>query len=233
MPARPRLRSWGFALLGAAGSVLPVAGQARLEVAPYVGLYWPTSVLGSDSGRTVKQQTSVIKGARVTLWLSGPLGIEGTIGYAPSSLFSNFLYFYGPVYPAHVLTASAKAVLRLTPQGARATLHVAGGVSLVDHGGDAYPPTDYSGPTTFYGGIASVGGVIKLARWVGLRFDAEDFVYAAHLGPCTRSGPGRGSVCDVYGENAGISTAGSTLQNDLVLSVGIVLACCPSGSPSQ
>jgi hypothetical protein len=212
-----------FVLLGVACGVPgSVAAQAQVEFAPYVGLYRPTSILASDSGYTVKQQSSVTLGMRVTKWWPGRVGVEATIGSAPSSLVSNFVYFGGPVYSADVLTVSAKALLRLTPATARATLHVGGGVSLVAHGGDAYPPTDYSGPTTFFGGIASVGGVIKLARWVGLRFDAEDFVYAAHLGPCTRTGPGRGSVCDVYGERAGRST-GSRLQNDLVLSLGFAL----------
>lgn len=222
MSTRLRVCSFGFALLGAACGVLgTVSAQTHLELTPYVGLYRPTSILASDSGNTVKQQSSVSLGIRVTKWWQGRLGIEGTIGSAPSSLVSNFAYFGGPVYSAQVLTVSVKALVRLTPPAARATLHVGGGVSLVDHSGAAYP-TWYTGPRTFFGGIASAGAVINLARWVALRFDAEDFVYAAHLGPCTRTGPGVGSVCDVYSENAGRST-GSRLQNDVELSLGFAL----------
>src|SRR5690242_3273256 len=81
----------------------------------------------------------------------------------------------------------------------------------------------YSGPRTFLGVIANLGGVIKLAGPVGLRFDAEDFVYLAHLGPCTRTGPGSGSVCDVFGNAAG-RTTGSRLQDDIVPSLGLALA---------
>jgi hypothetical protein len=87
---------------------------------------------------------------------------------------------------------------------------------------DAYPSW-YSGPTTFLGGIASLGGGVKLGRWLGMRIDGEDFVYSAHLGPCTRTGPGVGSVCDVYSETAGRPPTGSRLQNDLVLSLGVSL----------
>jgi hypothetical protein len=240
MPAYLRARSSGFALLGAACGLLPVAAQAQWEVVvPYVGLYRPTTILASASGAplggggarvdTVKQQGSVTLGMRVTLWGPGRLGIEGTVGSAPSSLWSSYPYRGGPVYSADVLTVSAKALLRLTPPAARAALRVGAGVGLVGHGGDAYPQW-YTGPRTFLSGIASIGGVITVAPWVGLRFDAEDFVYAAHLGPCTRTGPGSGSVCDVYSENAGRST-GSRLQHDLVLSLGFAFTSSRTARP--
>src|SRR5437667_1119405 len=37
----------------------------------------------------------------------------------------------------------------------------------------------------FVGGIANAGAAVKPVGWLRLRFDAEDFVYFAHLGPCT------------------------------------------------
>jgi hypothetical protein len=82
------------------------------------------------------------------------------------------------------------------------------------------------------GGIASLGEGVKLGRWLGMRIDAEDFVYSAHLGPCTRMGPGGGSVCDVYSEGPNRST-GSRLQNDLVLSVGFSLNLTEQNRPAN
>jgi len=97
-------------------------------------------------------------------------------------------------------------------------------VGLVDHGGGAWnSDQSYHGPKMFVGGIANAGAAVKPVGWLRLRFDAEDFVYFAHLGPCTRSGPGSGGVCDVFGEWAA-RTTGARLQNDLVLSVGIAFA---------
>ncbi len=229
MPARLRVRSSGFALLGAACGVLPVAGQVQLEVAPYVGLYWPTSSLATGGGgASVKHQTALIKGWRVTLWGPGRLGIEGAVGSAPSDLWTSLA---GITYPAFVRTNSVKARLRVTPAAGRTALQVGGGVGWVHHRGYAYLPW-YVGPWTFVGGIANVGAVIRLVRWVGVRFDVEDFVYSAYLGACTRSG-GANGVCDVDAGSTPTASTGSTLQNDLVLSVGIALACCPSGSRSQ
>ena len=203
----------------------PAAGQADIGVVPYIGLYWPTNALGSGGGdTTVKHRISPKWGLRVTVL--GRWGVEGTIGYTRSSLVSS----YEGAFPAHVWTVSATVLHRLTPRDARVTRYVGGGLSLIGHGGDAYPPSDYRGPKTFVGGIASAGEVIKLARWMEVRFDAEDVVYLAHLGPCTRTGPGSGSVCDVFSENAA-RTTNSRLQNDLVLSLAVALVS--AGRPTS
>ncbi len=237
MPAPSRLRSCGFALLGVACSLPPLAAQTQWE--PYIGLYWPTNILASDSGRTVKHQSSVTLGLRVIKWWPSRWGFEVTLGYAPSSLMTTYATDNGsPAYSAHVLTVSAQALRRLTPIAARATLHVGAGVSLVGHGGgSAYPAwPDYMGPRTFVGGIVSLGGGINLNSWLGLRFDAEDYVYSAHIGPCGISELGFG-VCDVHGGHTLESTS-SRLQDDLVLSLGFSMNLCskttpcgPSGSP--
>ncbi len=226
----PRLlvRSTMLALLGAACGVPPLAGQAELEVATYEGLYWPTSSLATGAGGAiVKHQSSRITGWRVTLW-AGRVGIEGTTGSAPSDLWSSS--YGGVTYPAFVRTNSIKARLRVTPPAARAAVQVGGGVGWVRHHGYAFDQAWYLGPWNFTGGIANVGALIKLVRWVGVRFEVEDFVYSSHLGGCTRYLPL--GVCDVHGgdPNAPLASTGSTLQHDLVLSLGIAFVCCRSGS---
>src|SRR5437764_4202200 len=103
------MRSTVFLLLGVASGMPRAArAQTQLEFAPYLGLYWPTSILASGGGETLKQQRSVTLGMRVTKWWPGRLGVEGTVGYAPSPLWSSQ---YGFTFPAHVLTVSAKAFL--------------------------------------------------------------------------------------------------------------------------
>ena len=172
------MRSTVFLLLGVASGMPRAArAQTQLEFAPYLGLYWPTSILASGGGETLKQQRSVTLGMRVTKWWPGRLGVEGTVGYAPSPLWSSQ---YGFTFPAHVLTVSAKAFLRVTSPAAWAALHVGGGVGLVGHGGDAYRPW-YVGPKTFVGGVANARAVMKLARWVALQLDAEDLLRAVAM----------------------------------------------------
>jgi len=180
-------------------------------------------MLGSGGGVTLKQQRSSTLGIRVTKWWRGRLGLEGTLGYAPSRLRSSQ---YGFGYPAHVLTVSAKALLQVTPPADRASLHVGGGVGFIGHGGDAYPPW-YVGPAAFLGGIANGGASIKLTRWMAVRFDAEDFVYSARVGGCTRTGASQPGACDIWNTYllTGIiaTPTGSVVQNDLVLSLGLAL----------
>ena len=215
------MRSTVFLLLGVASGMPRAArAQTQLEFAPYLGLYWPTSILASGGGETLKQQRSVTLGMRVTKWWPGRLGVEGTVGYAPSPLWSSQ---YGFTFPAHVLTVSGKAFLRVTSPAAWAALHVGGGVGLVGHGGDAYRPW-YVGPKTFVGGVANARAVMKLARWVALQLDAEDFVYSARIGRCTRTKGGNDGVCDLWNATlAAGGPTGSTRQSDLVLSLGFAL----------
>lgn len=80
----------------------------------------------------LQQQTSLTVGTRVTVSWPGRLGIEGTVGYVPSSLWRSD---YGFAYPGHVLTVSATALLRVTGPAARTAFHVGAGVSVVGRGG--------------------------------------------------------------------------------------------------
>ncbi len=205
----------GFAFLPRAAMT-----QVQLDIVPYVGLYRPTSILASGLGVTLRQQKSIALGMRITKWWSRRLGIEGTVGYAPSPLWSSQ---YGLTYPAHVLSISAKALLRATPPAARTLVHVGGGVSLISHGGDAYQPW-YVGSTTSVAGTATVGAGIRLAQWVAVRLDAEDFVYTTRPGRCTRTG--EGAACAIW-DAASLTgrpfPTNSTLQSDVVVSFGIAL----------
>src|SRR5260370_758803 len=220
--ARRRIRSTALVLLGVAGGMPRAAvAQTPLEFDLYVGRYRPTSILASGVGVTLKQQGGITVGMRMTKWWSARLGIEGTVGNAPSALWSSL---HGLTYPAQVLTASAKALLRVTPSAARATLHVGGGVGCISHSGDAYP-TWYVGPTTFLSGIANLGAAINATLWFVFRLDAEDFVYAAHVGDCTRTRSE--SVCDIWtvAVLTGVTATptSSVVQHDFVLSLGFAL----------
>ena len=190
-----------------------VTAQSQIEVAPYVGLYLPTNSLASGLDGTVKQQSSVTLGMRVTRWWPGRRGFEVSVGYATSSVLNR-----GSSLPAHVLTISAKVLWRVTPPAARAGLHVGGGVGIVGRGGPAYSDANFLGSRASFGGTAVVGGVIKLASSLQWRFDAEDFVYFGYL-TCQRTGAG-GGVC-------GGQASGPTplrLQNDVVLAFGFTLS---------
>ena len=237
-------RSRGYshlALLSVALLLHAVTAHAQIEIAPYVGAYRPTSILGSGAGVAVKQQRSIALGIRVTHWWPGRLGIEGTLGYAPSRL-NGLCTQSPPCEPpsnpvsgirgnetAHVITASVDGLLRVTPPRSRVGLHVGAGLGLVTHGGFAYPDW-YAGPTTFVSAIVKLGASINLTRRVAVRLDAEDFVFPAHVGRCFRTGAGGGVVCDLWdavalGPLSGLKVlpTPAVVQNDLVLSLALTV----------
>ena len=219
---------FGLALLSVAvGLVHAETAHAQVEIAPYVGVYRPTSILGSGAGVTLQHRPSIVLGLRATHWWPGRLGIEGTLGYTPSPLKGT--QDPSPV-SANIFAASAQGLLRVTSAPARVGLYTGAGVGLANHGGFAYPSW-YDGPTTFFGGVVNVGAAIRLTGRLTLRFNAEDFIYSAHVGGCTRTGAPGGGACDIW--NAGelgsvgggfkVTPTASVVQNDLVLSVGFAL----------
>jgi hypothetical protein len=209
------------ALLGALAA--PPSGaraQLQLDVSPYAGLYFPTASLTSTD--KLKQESSPTLGARITVWLVGRVGIEGTVNYAlsdvtPTQSTSGFT-FPGPS-SAHVIARSVQALLRLNPSG-NAIWHVGGGVGGVGYRGDAYNGAKLADPylqaihQTFSSAVVSAGTTIKPGRIMALRLDAEDYIFRAHF-QC-RSTNGGSGICFA---SPGVSTP--KLQNDLVLSLAL------------
>ena len=226
------MRSTGIVLLAIALGIPPaVTAQAQREFAPYLGSYRPTSIIGIGDGSfpsggsvrdTVGRLNSTARGIRVTKWGRGRLGFEATVGYAPSSLWSSLAYT-APVYDAHVLTMSLKALLRVTP-----------------------PPSARGAARGWWGGsrrswrrrvelrsiVSRSEDVRRWDRERGRRSQASRLAEASVRcrrfrvlcapWPMHAVGSGLRGVCDVFGEWAA-RTTGARLQNELVLSVGLAL----------
>src|SRR2546428_13731279 len=63
-----------------------LAAQAKVELTPFAGLYWPASNLIDESGSKVEQETIVMFGGRVGGWGTDRVAVEGSFGYAPRKL---------------------------------------------------------------------------------------------------------------------------------------------------
>jgi hypothetical protein len=212
MPTRSRICSSGFAVVAAACSLpLPMAAQVQLDLVPYGGRYVPSSVLVPAS--SVKQKPSFTLGMRVTLWLPGSTGIEGTVGHASSSVSPP-----ARDSAADVTSGTLKVLVRLRPPGPVA-FHLGGGFGLVAHGGDAfiYEPT-----TTFFSWIVNAGAVfnVGLGPWKAVRLDVEDYLYDTQFDVCARY-TGRSAFCAAMNSGGVVSTATRSLQKDLVWSLGL------------
>lgn len=220
-----------------------VAAQVTVEVLPYAGLYLPTQPLVDQFGRnlfcyaspcqlTLKQKAEHALGGRLTLWWTSKLGAEATFAYSPSGVTTT-----PPLYTdlsAHVTTASARAIMRFSPNGGASWLRLGGGLGFVSRGGGAYREwgtqlTSVCG-TSRFAAVVSAGVGFKFGRsGLALRLDAEDYLYTEGLyvngetpgcgNPYQSQCRGLGQVCNFF-EGASVT---NKFQDDLVLSVGLSL----------
>lgn len=212
-----------------------VAAQVNFEFLPYAGVYIPTQKLVDYTGPnplSLKQKSTVALGGRLTVWWTSRLGAEATLGYSPSGVSTGTYVVRDS--SAHVITGSARALMRLSPTGGSPWLRLGGGVAFVSRGGGAYfeagtTRTSVCGTSSFAGVVSAGAGFTFGRRWLALRLDAEDYLYRAGLYVNGES-PGCGdyyySQCRSIGQVCNIIEAVSPtnkFQDDLVLSVGLAL----------
>lgn len=192
--------------------------QVAVDVEPYAGVYVPTGSITSD----LRQHASLTLGTRLSVWVFGRVGIEGTVNYAPSHVSwtqgiqpsSN----YSPSTAAHLTAVTARAIVSLTAPAAATALHVGGGIGSVGYGGAAYCCDTYlqTNGTTFLTGVVNAGAVFRLNPQLALRVDADNYLY--HTRFQCRSGGGGPVACYFLG--GGPHSAG---QMDVVMSLGLEL----------
>ena len=221
-----------------------MAAQVNVEFAPYAGVYLPTqslvdhlppgNVWGYSPQLSLKQKAGVTLGGRLTLWWSSRLGAEATLGYSPSDLSAVAIQLADG--SAHVITASARALMRISPSGGGSPwLRLGGGVGFVSRGGGAYmevftPLRSVCG-TSRFAGVVSAGAGFTLGRgWLALRLDAENYMYPAGLyvnGEYPGCGTYASSQCRGLGNQVCniIEAVSPTnkFQDDVILSVGLTV----------
>jgi hypothetical protein len=172
----------------------PAAAQGGVELAPWAGVYVPTSNSIGSLGEDLSRDVSVAGGARLTFWGTGNLGFEVTGGYAPSKIGDETIN-----ERVNLLLANARLMLALSPVTNRVGFYIAGGPALLARGGN---PFDDDRSSTDLGGVLGLGlrfGGGENSR-VGFRIDLEDYLYNGDFG------------------------GGDDFQNDIVASLGVSIA---------
>ncbi|HEX4628470.1 MAG TPA: outer membrane beta-barrel protein [Gemmatimonadales bacterium] len=198
------------ALLG-----LPSVGgaQSKFEVVPFLGLYIPTANVVEQVNAScacqvsTRQKTNIDVGARLAMWISDRLSLEGSIGYSPSGVTTTAALYGRADTSARVTTASARVLAALGPRTLNRYVFVSGGIGLVVRGGDAW--TGASGRTRF-GGTLGVGMRFEVAPPLAVRAELDDWLYSAQF------------------SSASTPQTQSKFQSDLVLSLGLAV---PIGGP--
>ena len=207
-------------LLAGAGS--GAAQGIQVDLVPYAGLYVAATSLAEftvtdpDVAIKVGQEPALLLGGRVDLWLARDFGIEGTFGYALSNAkleaedasgTTNLCDEPDQECSAYVWIAGASAIYRfLYPEGASYSIYMSAGLSLIGRGGDFWSDVD---GTTDFGGTFGVGFTQDFSKQVGLRVNAEYYIYSFQL--------------KATDEDLGNIETDSKLQSDLVLSAALAI----------
>lgn len=203
-----------------------MVAQVQVDVAPYAGLFIPIgNVLDQTETHwsaptwsvSLQQKTSVVLGTRATLWLPGRLGIEETFAYSPSGTKWTTVPGRFENSSAHVITASARVLVRFGQPDAARSVHVGGGAALVSLGGDGYMGLR---GTNRLAESVSAGATLKLGPSpVVLRLEAEDYLVRTQFQvTCDPEGI---SICNNSFARGTITKA--KFQNDVVLAVGVAV----------
>ena len=188
----------GVVVAGIAASAIatPAAAQGGVELAPWAGVYIPTSNSIGRLGQDLSRDVSVVGGARLTFWGTGMLGLEASGGYAPAKIADETINETGNT---NMLLASGRLLLALSPVTNKVGFFIAGGPAVLVRGKN---PFDNDRSSTDIGGTLGLGfrfGGGPDSR-VGFRIDLEDYLYNGDFG------------------------GGDDFQNDIVASLGVSIA---------
>jgi hypothetical protein len=184
------------AAVAASGVAAPAAAQGGVELAPWAGVYIPTSNSVGALDQDISRDVSVAGGARLTFWGTGNLGFEVTGGYAPAKIGDETINETGNT---DLLLANARLLLALSPVTNKIGFYIAGGPAFLARGSN---PFDDDRSSTDLGGTLGLGFRFGGGpdNRIGFRIDLEDYLYNGDFG------------------------GGDDFQNDLVASLGVSIA---------
>ena len=192
------------ALLLVAGMAPGLPGRLRAQpvtFVPYGGAILPQGKVYQQSGASIRHRAAVTFGGRLYAWVSGPVGVEVAVNYAPSpyrvdTAATSFDTTGG------VLAASARVLFRFARTGPL-SWHLIAGAGVVRHTGlYVANATD----KTSLAGVLGLAGRFPLSSRIAALLAAEDYIYSAALGGFT------GSLASTR-----------QLNHDVVLSLGLEL----------
>ena len=213
--------------------VAPCAGQGRLELSPFAGLYVPAAHVvdisancpGGPCGEVLAQGIAPAVGARLTAWRNDRVALDFSVGYSRSRVTRHGLLAEIPsgvmvgrtpidtTGTARITTGSARVLIRLSPHTDRASVYAAAGLAVVAHGGEAY---SHVAGNTGWGPVFGAVGRLQVAPALALRAELDEHVYSF-------SGTAFTTPPD-YSLGVVAGNYHSRLQHDLVLSLGLSVA---------
>jgi len=166
-------------LLAALVALAPTRAMAQSSGSTSLGIWAGLfSPLGSDPSassaiNSIDRRNSFAGGARLTYWGSHILGVELVGGLTPAKV-----NVAGGTVNAtrslNVFAGGLKLMVGLSPSLSPVGFHIGAGPAVVRRGQDV---ASQSNSETSFGGVVGVGLRFPIASGLGIRLDAEDYVY--------------------------------------------------------
>ena len=181
----PALILW---TLGAIVAAPRAAAQVRVTLSPVVGVYLPNGRLPAEPAPvrlcakgvpgcyyndfptlgSPELHSAVALGGRVTGWVNKRVAVEGSLWYSSSSVTGS------TSGGSSTIVASDLRVLVGT-RGRDAWAYLLAGPAFIARFGDAYASATGSGRL---GGVVGLGADLRVARSLGIRAEAEQYLYS-------------------------------------------------------
>lgn len=189
----------------------PPAAFAALDVSPFVGWYLPTNSIQKDalpSLYLLEAESAPAFGARLTWSTSSRLGFEASVAGA----FGNHSLLSLQA-ASRTIFADARVRFRLTAPDSPTAVFLTGGAGLVSMSNSlvGLVPDDAFAFKSVPSGVVGLGVALPVNDHWSMRLDLEDHIYNA----------------DVEADESFIFRDGARMQNDLMITLGLVL---PIGS---
>jgi hypothetical protein len=158
----------------------PATAQSSTSIGIWGGAYTPLGKqvdLGQIGG-TVQRNNSFAGGGRLTLWGKTLMGLEAVAGISPAHVDVAGATVNGQ-RSLNVFAGGVKLMLGVSPAVSPFGLYLGAGPAIVRRGNDV---TTQSGSKTALGGVVSVGLRFPVSGGLGLRADAENYIYKGDIG---------------------------------------------------
>jgi hypothetical protein len=191
-PAR-RLVVSALALFGLVVGARSARAQGTVSITPYAGIFVPTKNTFSSLGNSIKRDNSFIGGGRLTFWGKGLFGAEFVAGYTPARIKVAGATI-NATRNSKVVVASLKLMVGVSPAVSGLGFFVGAGPAFIRRGEDILHSNQSQSD---FGAAVGAGIRIPLGGTIGVRFDAEDYMYGGNF------------------------SGSNTYQNDLALTAGL------------
>jgi Outer membrane protein beta-barrel domain len=173
-----------LALLAGGGPVSATA-QSSVSLGAWGGVYAP---LGREPGfgsvgSSIERNNSFAGGARLTWWGPHIFGLEAVAGLSPASVDVAGATLNG-THNQDLLALGLKLMAGLGPSLSSAGFHAGIGPAFIRRGEDVFSE---GGSRSRLGLVAGAGVRLPLAARLGLRLDAEDYMYGGKIGDDSRT----------------------------------------------